>query len=624
MILLWTILLPLIIGLLILCYPRQAFKSWKNPVYFVSLFTMILTFACSIKVAISHQPLAISYLPLLAYRFSSFILLATVFFGLLITIYSYKQLSKTYFTYLLCTISASALAILSNNLVVHLLSWGAVALLLYLLILQGKPGCERAANKTLVMVAGSDILMLVGAALIYFETKTFTISEISLSLTGAIPIIAFILLLIGVLTKAGAMPFHSWIPDSAEYAPVPVMALLPASLDKLLGIYLLTRISLDMFKVLSGSALSIVLMVIGSISIIAAVSMALMQKNVLKLLSFHAVSQVGYMVLGIGTGVPIGIIGGLFHMINHVIYKTALFLSAGAVENETGETKLEKLGGLVRFMPATFFVTLISALAISGIPPLNGFASKWLIYQGVIELSPTHNFAIFFVLVAMFGSVLTLASFLKVLHSVFLGEKPKEIVKVKEVGFGMVLPMTVLSLLSIGLGVFAQYPIKYLFSAVLGIQATESALAGFWNPTLATILVLAGIVLGFVVYLFRKQPKIRVSEVFIGGEVISPKSQAVVSLPDGGETMTGVVDIDEAKIPGTYFYDSIKKIQVLDDTYQAADNKIFDLYEQLKKFINLFVNAGKKLHNGLLHNYLGWVFLGAIAIITAFLVSILK
>ncbi len=634
MTLLYPILLPLAVGLLILFYPKREFKSWKNPVYFVSLLTMILSFAAGIAIFIQGRiDYTLQIIPssdwsgpgisfdLVGYRFSNLILLATLLFGLLIALYSYKQLKKTYFTYFLWSIAGSALAILSNNLIVLLLAWGGVALLLYLLIAQGKQGSAGAATKALVMVGGSDILMLVGAALIYFYTKTVTISDISIPLQGALPITTFILLLIGALTKAGAMPFHSWIPDSAEYAPVSVMALLPASLDKLLGIYLLTRISLDMFKVFSGSAMSIVLMIIGSITIIAAVSMALVQKNLLKLLSFHAVSQVGYMVLGIGTGTPIGIIGGVFHMINHAIYKSNLFLGAGAVEHRTGETNLEKLGGLARWMPITFVTTLVSAMAISGIPPLNGFASKWLVYQGVIEVSRTHNFAIFFLLIAMFGSVLTLASFLKVLHSVFLGEKSKDIAKVKEAGFGMILPMIVLAILCVGLGVFAQYPIQYLFGAVLG---TETTGIGFWNPTLATILIILGIIMGLIIYLFTRTRKVRTSEVFIGGEVISAESQVMVSLPDGGETITGVVDIDEAKIPGTHFYDSIKKIQILNDTYKAADNKIFDLYEQLRKFVGIFVNAGTKLHNGLLHTYLGWLFLGAIAIMAAFLFTILK
>lgn len=635
MLLLLPILLPFLVGLITLFYPNQELKPGKNPVFFVSLLTMILSFIAGIIIFASGKTIYnLQLIPatdwsgpginfdLIGYHFSNFILLASLFFGLLITIYTYKQRQKNFFSYLLMTIGASSLAILSNNLVVLLLAWGGVAILLYLLIGLGRRGSETAANKALVMVGGSDILMLLGAAIIYYQTGTLTMSEISIPIQGALPIIAFILLLIGALTKAGAMPFHSWIPDSAEYAPVPVLAFLPGALDKLLGIYLLARISFDLFKVLPGSAMSILLMVIGSVTIVAAVSMALVQKNLLKLLSFHAVSQVGYMVLGIGTGGPLGIIGGLFHMLNNAVYKSCLFLCGGAVESQTNETNLERLGGLARFMPITFTTCLVSALAISGIPPLNGFVSKWLIYQGVIESTRIQSFSVIFLLAAMFGSVLTLASFLKVLHSTFLGEKSKEIVKVKEAGFGMVLPMVILALLSIGLGVFAQYPIRYLIGPIAGPQAVSEPI-GLWNPTLATGLILIGIVLGFVIYCFRKVRKVKVAEVFIGGEAVSPEPQVTVSLPDGGETLTGVVDINEAKFPGTYFYDSIKRMKLIDESYKIADRKFFDLYENAKKFIFVFVNGLKKLQTGILSTYLGYIFFGGLIIFLAFLVKIL-
>jgi NADH:ubiquinone oxidoreductase subunit 5 (subunit L)/multisubunit Na+/H+ antiporter MnhA subunit len=292
------------------------------------------------------------------------------------------------------------------------------------------------------------------------------------------------------------------------------------------------------------------------------------------------------------------------------------------VERRTGETNLDKLGGLARFMPITFIGTLIAALAISGIPPFNGFASKWLIYQGVIELSSARIVPIFFLLIAMFGSVLTLASFLKVLHSTFLGERSKEISNVKEAGFGMIFPIAVLALLCIGFGVFATPVVRYFFSPILGI--TTLPVLGFWNPSLATILIIVSIALGLIIFLFRKQKKVRVSKVFIGGEIISPENQAIVTLPDGGQTMTNVIDINEAKIPGTAFYDSVKKIKLMDDTYKVADTKFFDIFEQAKKFIGMFVRAGKAIHNGLLHTYLGWLFLGFIAVVAMFFAMLIK
>ena len=187
----------------------------------------------------------------------------------------------------------------------------------------------------------------------------------ALPLNSALSIFAFILLAIGALAKAGAMPFHTWIPEAAEKAPLPVMALLPASLDKLLGIYFLYRICLDFFHLYPNSGLSLLLMLVGSFTIIAAVMMALVQHDLKKLLSYHAVSQVGYMVLGIGTGIPLAMAGGIFHMLNNAIYKTSLFLGAGSVEEARKTTQLNRLGGLARVMPITFITFFIAALSIS-------------------------------------------------------------------------------------------------------------------------------------------------------------------------------------------------------------------------------------------------------------------
>ncbi len=126
-------------------------------------------------------------------------------------------------------------------------------------------------------------------------------------------------------------------------------------------------------------------MIIGAATILFAVMMALIQKDFKKLLSYHAISQVGYMILGIGTGLPAGIVGGLFHMINHAMYKSCLFLTGGSVEKQAGTTDLKKLGGIGRLMPVTFICFIIAAAAISGVPPLNGFFSKELVYDGALE-----------------------------------------------------------------------------------------------------------------------------------------------------------------------------------------------------------------------------------------------
>ena len=363
---------------------------------------------------------------------NGFVVLAIGLFSVLTVIYSLgfmkgKQKLFQYYFYIILTAITSIGAVLSNNLILLLTFWGFLGLTLYLLINLGDNKSNLAAKKTFIIVGGSDALMLLGIGIIYYLTGTFQMDKIKIPLSTidyGLSTLAYLCIAIACFAKAGAMPFHSWIPDCAESAPVPVVAYLPASLDKLLGIYLLARISLNLFVM--NSVMNIFLMFIGAFTIIAAVMMALVQHNMKRLLGYHAVSQVGYMVLGIGTGNPIGIAGGIFHMLNNSVYKQALFLISGNVEQKKGTTDLDKLGGLSKTMPLTYITALIASLSISGVPPFNGFVSKWMVYQGIIQnvtKSPSHQVTSIICLVAaMFGSGLTLASFMKLIHATFLGQ----------------------------------------------------------------------------------------------------------------------------------------------------------------------------------------------------------
>lgn len=412
-------------------------------------------------------------------------------------------------------------------------------------------------------------------------------SDIHISLSNPVSYAAFLLMMVAALTKAGAMPFHTWIPSIAETAPTPVMALLPASLDKLLGIYLLARLCIDLFAV--DFSMKLVLMIIGAFTVLAAVMMALVQHNLMKLLSYHAVSQVGYMVLGIGTGTPIGIAGGLFHMLNNAIYKSCLFLGGGAAEYRTKRTDLERLGGLGGAMPLTFFACVISALAISGVPPLNGFVSKWMVYQGTLEVGG----GIIFLIAAMFGSALTLASFIKVLYSVFLGQKPEDIGEVREVSPTMTIPMVILALLCLGFGIVAQVPLMYLIGPVVGLKVATvpqalSFIKGMWSPTLATILILIGIALGVIFYLFSRI-RVRRADVFLGGEKLASE-------------MT--------RFPGTDFYNTVRDLNVIRTIYSDADQGVFDLYVWGGKYGGKIVELFRAAHTGVLPLYLAWFIIG--------------
>jgi NADH-quinone oxidoreductase subunit L len=308
--------------------------------------------------------------------------------------------------------------------------------------------------------------MMLGMGLTGHLAGTLTISKLALPVTGLYSL-AFVLLMIGAISKAGSMPFHTWIPDAAIDAPTPFMAFLPAALEKLLGIYFLGRITLQMFQLTPESWLSPMLMIIGGITILLAVMMALIQKDYKRLLSYHAISQVGYMIMGIGTMVPVGIVGGLFHMINHAMYKSGLFLTGATVEKQAGTTALDKLGGLGRKMPVTFLCFFITAAAISGVPPFNGFFSKELIYDGALERG-----WIFYAMAAV-GSFFTAASFLKLGHAAFLGKRSSENEKVTEAPLAMLLPMIIIAWFCILFGVYNALPLRHLIQPILGAERME-------------------------------------------------------------------------------------------------------------------------------------------------------
>ena len=284
---------------------------------------------------------------------------------------------------------------------------------------------QQQPKKTLILIGASDSIMILGIGMLWRLTGSLSMESISCRHTNILSVTAFLALLVGSFTKAGAFPFHTWVPDYAKDAPASSSAFLPASLDKLLGIYFLARMTMDIF--ILGDRMRLLLLTIGVITIITAVMMALIQHNYKRLLGFHAVSQVGYMILGFGLGSMIGVAAGLFHMINHALYKSGLFLSAGCVEYRTGKENIDDLGGLSKAMPVTFFAALIFAMSISGVPPLNGFASKWMIYQGIIDFGSGPGIAsklwVIWLGLAVFGSALTLASFIKFIGGIFLSRR---------------------------------------------------------------------------------------------------------------------------------------------------------------------------------------------------------
>ncbi len=600
--------LPLLAGIVALFFRRQyeQIGAWFS--------TIVSALLLAVAIILFRQEASLT-LPWCAfgwqfairlYHFNAFILLATAAFGFMVAVYAtafmkQQRFLNQFYAYFLLTLGLVNGALLADSLILMLFFWEGLLLTLFGMIIIGRPGAFKTAIKACIISGVADLCMLVGIGLTITLAGTMTISQIQLPL-GGWSSLAFICLMIGAIAKAGSMPFHSWIPDAALDAPLPFMALLPAALEKLLGIYFLARITLDLFVLSPQSWLSPLLMTIGGATIILAVLMALIQKDYKRLLSFHAISQVGYMILGIGTANPVGIVGGLFHMINHVIYKSGLFLTAGAAEKQAGTTDLAQLGGLRSRMPVTFICYLVLAASISGVPPFNGFFSKELVYDGALIAGRAWNMGGTFYLVALLGSFLTAASFLKLGHAAFGGPTQPKLGQVREAPLIMLLPMLVMAALCIFFGLGNAWPLENLILPVLGTSALAGHSFTGWPAStllvILTLVVLAGALLSHV-----------------WGVKRSGSGLGAADHIHYAPGLRAIYERAERRLFDPYEI-GLKIAAYAARLAWGVDRAIDYVYNTLTVKITLALTAGiRRAHSGSLSLYLSWALIGLIIVI---------
>ena len=287
-------------------------------------------------------------------------------------------------------------------------------------------GCAHeeleASFKYIILGSLSSALILVGVALVYGITGTLNLAHMSgrLAETGlnAPLLLAFGLFICGFSFKAALVPFHAWLPDAHPSAPAPVSAMLSGVLIKAIGVYVLARLAFNVFG--AGDSELSLLRWLGVLSMVAGGLLAVGQTDIKRLFAYSSISQVGFIALGLGLGTPLGLVGALYHLVNHAVFKSLLFLNAGAVEYATGTRDLGKLGGLNRALPVTGATSMIGSMSIAGLPPFNGFWSKLIIVLACVEAG-YYGFAAIAVLI----SIVTLAYQLKVQRMAFFAELPK-------------------------------------------------------------------------------------------------------------------------------------------------------------------------------------------------------
>jgi NADH-quinone oxidoreductase subunit L len=396
--------------------------------------------------------------------------------------------------------------VMANNLVFMFLFWEGVGLGSYLLIgfWFHRPSAANAAKKAFIVTRFGDFGFLAAILLLFYNTGTFDIGQLhNLAITGVLAGSTLTWAAIGIFSgavgKSAQFPLHVWLPDAME-GPTPVSALIHAATMVAAGVFLVARF-FPLFEH-SQAALTTVA-VIGGFTAIFAASMGLVMTDIKRVLAYSTISQLGYMMLGLGVG---GIAIGIFHLFNHAFFKALLFLGAGSVNHSTGTFDMREMGGLRKAMPWTFITFLIASISLAGIWPLAGFWSK----DEILAYSLVNNPILF--ALALITVFMTAFYMFRVIFLTFGGEYRGEVksghgghgTKLHESPMVMVIPMAILAVLSI---ISGWLNVTGAFGQFLGHEGESIGfLQGFFGvlshplPLISLLVAGLGILLAYAMY----------------------------------------------------------------------------------------------------------------------------
>jgi hydrogenase-4 component B len=374
-----------------------------------------------------------------------------------------------------------SLVTMADNVLTFLLMWEGMSLTSYFLVMtESDEETTRNAGLWYIGMTHAGLVMILAAFLLFAGGTGLgafaDLRAIAPSLNPGVRDTIFVLALLGFGSKAGIVPLHVWLPRAHPAAPSHVSALMSGVMIKM-GVYGLLRLVLDLLG--GGPAWwGGLVLAVGAVSALLGVLYALMEHDLKRLLAFHSVENIGIILIGIGAGLmfhryglmplaALGFIGGLYHVLNHATFKGLLFLGAGSVLHATHTRNMEEMGGLIKRMPWTALFFLIGAAAISALPPLNGFASEWLVFQsllGGINIPVPEVALVMPVAVGLLAltSGLAAACFVKAFGITFLAlPRSSEAAHANEAPFSMQCGMGLLALACIGLGAapFAVVPV---------------------------------------------------------------------------------------------------------------------------------------------------------------------
>ncbi len=472
---------PGIVGIILYGFSRQIRRGAGWIATIAATSSVIMLISMGRDVMEKQGPLTFSYAWIRSIDVDFGFLVDTVSFPIaliaaavstLCCFYSIKYMEKerdqpAYYANLLLFMTGMIGVILSSNLIQFYLFWELMLIPSYLLIANWGTSKNRLniAFKYFIFTHVGALSMLLGILAIFSYTGTFNLLKLAdpdLMIAKLIPPgmvgAIFVMLLIGFLVKMAAFPFHTWLPDAHSEAPTPISAMLSGIMIKC-GAYGMARILLTTFGQIVLQA-SDYLAILGIITIAYGGLMALAQTDIKRLLAYSSISQMGYIIFGLGVASELGIMGGLLHIINHAVCKSLLFMCAGIIIHQTGTRDIKRLGGLIGKMPTMGVACLIGVFSLVGTPPLNAFWSEWMIFGGGLAAGKG--------LITIFGvlsTVITAGYYLWFAWRVFFGPLPKRFNRVKEAPLSLRASVIILATISVLLGVLPGLILEYVTPA---------------------------------------------------------------------------------------------------------------------------------------------------------------
>jgi multicomponent Na+:H+ antiporter subunit D len=457
----WIVMFPMVMTVVIY-YVEQHSESMRNALAIGTSVVTFLSVCLLYPIVMSGTIIQYSMFQLLPNLDISFrvdilsfsLAILASFVWMLVSIYSLDYMCKEhgcnrYYPVLIITLASCMGIFMAGDLFTLFVFFELMSLISYVLVVHEETiEALRAGYKYLIMTIIGGLALFFGIIITFELGGSVSLGSGStlISEPTNLAFFAFISFLIGFGMKAGMFPLHVWLPDAHPVAPSPASALLSGIMLKT-GAYGLLRVIFHVYglEFMQETGWTLILAVVAVITILLGSAVAITQEDLKRRLAYSSVGQMGYILLGMSILTERALIGNIFHIFSHAFMKSTLFLAAGAIIQKTGKRNIKDLGGIGKQMPFTMFAFTLAALAMIGIPPFNGFLSKWTLALGAMDAGVP-----FFVLILLISSLLNGLYYLPIIISAFFGaehghEHAHEHVKISEAPYKMLIPIAILA-----------------------------------------------------------------------------------------------------------------------------------------------------------------------------------